>query len=189
MNELETKVIKVSRYQIYALYAFENIRKGVNLARPLLDCIFYDGEKKNIVATNGSIVLIYNVREGDILGFDKLFNGLEEKGYKIEILNKRTIMITESIGDYVQYEKAIPKDISKYESYIMDKTYLTYRDMYIMENIVLNTGLIFNPRFFTMIKPLASEFYRCYYCKKNGTPIVLESFKKEIMAIIMPLEK
>lgn len=158
-------------------------------ARAMLRYIYWDAEKGNLVATNGKSMLVCSYPNlKDKLGTEtKVFT--YQKGFLMEddYLKKQGL-------EYVKYEKVVPNwgHPEKFGIYEFPKKRSLskdfepkYRHFMVMEWVSVNTGKIFTPSLFDMIKSIAEDFRICKW-NKNVDMIMLTNNDETLKYVVMP---
>ena len=178
MNDKNTRYIRFDS-NIYGnvfstLCAIAKSAKGKN--RKMLEYIYWDANEKTLVATNGGLMFACAIKNEEFqeeLGGENLYCTLQYEGL-IEVTDEKTVLERDNKMKYVSWKDVIPV-IEKNNLYermdISTSLYtrakrITEEKKYIpaaaCELVARETGFVFSPKYFDLIKDVLPEFSDVY---------------------------
>ena len=178
MSDKNTRYIRFDE-NIYgnvfsALSAITKSAKGKS--RKMLEYIYWDANEKTLVATNGGLMFACAIKNEEFreeLGSENLYCTLQYKGL-IEATDEKTMLEKDKKMKYVSWKKVIPviEGNKLYErmdvgaSLYTRAKRITSEKKYIpaaaCELVARETGFVFNPKHFDLIKDVLPEFSDVY---------------------------
>ena len=156
------------------LCAIAKSAKGKN--RKMLEYIYWDANEKTLVATNGGLMFACAIKNEEFqeeLGGGNLYCTLQYEGL-IEATDEKTMLEKNSAMKYVSWKKVIPviEGNNLYEQMDIGASLYTrakritgekkYIPAAACELVARETGFVFNPKYFDLMKDVLPEFSDVY---------------------------
>lgn len=149
-----------------------------NMCRPNVDYIYYDAQKKKLVATDGRALLVVDTDKEIFEQFDEIF--LEENMDITYLKSQKAIVFCKNVLEYPKYEKVIP-DYAKYSS--MDIHLVSEVCGRDFARFYIKSQVCINPEYITKLKGFSWDVY---YTSEGKATVFIEK-NLGMKAVIMPM--